>query len=138
MFYCPTNTALTRLFPNFGFQIITERSSLEDLPCHGTDKLSNSWVHIIRRWTDGNIFLCFLLAALLPPFYFQFHPTPQRTPKTGPPPIRRTPYPDVALGITIAPLPLQHGPGGQAPLNAAHAGGGAVNSAGCRVSGCTN
>ena len=25
MFYCPTNTALTRLFPTIGFQIITER-----------------------------------------------------------------------------------------------------------------
>src|ERR1043165_9097366 len=35
------------LFPIFGFQIITERSSLEDLPCPGRGKLS------IRRLEDG-------------------------------------------------------------------------------------
>src|SRR2546426_226178 len=40
--YCPTNAALTRLFPTIGFQIITEPSSPEDLPCRGIDKLSNS------------------------------------------------------------------------------------------------
>jgi hypothetical protein len=70
MFYCPTNTALTRLFPNFGFQIITEPSSLEDLPCHGTDKLSNSEASIsipfenarkIRECARGENHFAFLL-----------------------------------------------------------------------------
>ena len=42
MFYCATNAAFTRLFPTIGFQIVTETSSLEDLPCRGIDKLSNS------------------------------------------------------------------------------------------------
>jgi hypothetical protein len=42
MLYCPRlNYALTRLFPNFGFQIITETGSLEDLPCLERDKRSN-------------------------------------------------------------------------------------------------
>jgi len=42
MFYCPTYAVLTRLFPTTGFQIITEPGSLEDFPCRGIDKLSNS------------------------------------------------------------------------------------------------
>jgi hypothetical protein len=41
-FYCATNAAFTRLFPTIGFQIVTETSSLEDFPCRGIDKLSNS------------------------------------------------------------------------------------------------
>jgi hypothetical protein len=41
MFYCPTNFAFHRLFPNAGFKIITEPSSLEDSPCLERDKLSN-------------------------------------------------------------------------------------------------
>ena len=40
MFYCPRLTPLSRLFPTIGFQIITEPSSPEDLPCRGSDKLS--------------------------------------------------------------------------------------------------
>src|SRR6266496_3305441 len=40
-FCCPRLTvAFSRLFPVAGFQIITEPSSLEDLPCRGSDKLS--------------------------------------------------------------------------------------------------
>src|SRR3989475_12161244 len=46
MFYCATNAAFTRLFPTIGFQIVTETSSLEDLPCRGIDKLSNSWANM--------------------------------------------------------------------------------------------
>src|SRR6266705_7178813 len=66
MFYCPTNTALTRLFPTFGFQIITERSSLEDLQCRGTDKLSNRWVNN-RLWRrNSKVFLCRQSVTLLP------------------------------------------------------------------------
>jgi hypothetical protein len=38
MFDCPTNSALTRLFPGIGFQIITEPSSPEDSPCRGRDQ----------------------------------------------------------------------------------------------------
>jgi hypothetical protein len=39
MFYCPRlDFAFIRLFPVFGFQIITETSSLEDLPCLERDK----------------------------------------------------------------------------------------------------
>src|SRR5208282_4269109 len=33
MFYCPTNFAFHRLFPNAGSKIITEPGSLEDSPC---------------------------------------------------------------------------------------------------------
>ena len=41
MFYCPRlYCALTRLFPLTGFQIITEPSSPEDLPCLERDKRS--------------------------------------------------------------------------------------------------
>ena len=41
MFNCPRlNFAFTRLFPFIGFQIITEPSSLEDLPCLERDNLS--------------------------------------------------------------------------------------------------
>ena len=46
MFYCATNAAFTRLFPTIGFQIVTETSSLEDLPCRGIDKLSNSGANL--------------------------------------------------------------------------------------------
>src|SRR5437764_1427354 len=35
--------AFTRLFPPIGFQIITELSSPEDLPCRGSDKLFDRW-----------------------------------------------------------------------------------------------
>ena len=42
IWYCPTYAVFTRLFPTIGFQIITETSSLEDFPCRGIDKLSNS------------------------------------------------------------------------------------------------
>src|SRR5208283_5098356 len=41
MFYCPTNFAFHRLFPNIGSKIITEPGSLEDSPCLERDKLSN-------------------------------------------------------------------------------------------------
>ena len=88
----------------------------------------------------ATFFFGFYWAAFYPLLFPFFNPLPNAPQKpgrhrfAGP----QTPYPDVALGITIAPLPLQPGPGGRAPLNAAHAGGGAVNSAGCRVSGCTN
>lgn len=48
MFNCTgPNFALTRLFPLIGFQIITERSSLEDLPCLERDKPS---IKTIQSW----------------------------------------------------------------------------------------
>jgi hypothetical protein len=44
-----TNFAFTRLFPPTGFQIITEPSSPEDLPCRGSDKLSD---RCLEGWTS--------------------------------------------------------------------------------------
>ena len=41
MFAVRLTVTFDRLFPNIGSQIITERSSLEDLPCLERDKLSN-------------------------------------------------------------------------------------------------
>jgi hypothetical protein len=40
MLLSETNFADSTLFPTAGFQIITERGSLEDLPCRGSDKPS--------------------------------------------------------------------------------------------------
>src|SRR6266568_5143381 len=58
MFYCATNAAFTRLFPTIGFQIVTETSSLEDLPCRGIDKLSNSGANMNHsRGIANSIFI---------------------------------------------------------------------------------
>jgi len=55
MFNCPTNLTFYRLFPNIGFKIITETSSLEDSPCLERDKLSNRHLQHDRfRWNGNN------------------------------------------------------------------------------------
>ena len=55
MFYCPRlDFAFTRLFPIIGFQIITETSSLEDLPCLERDKHSIRLNHSDRFPQLGN------------------------------------------------------------------------------------
>jgi hypothetical protein len=61
MFYCPTNFAFHRLFPNAGSKIITELSSLEDSPCLERDKLSNRrfQYRIFRRNGNNNRQLSF-------------------------------------------------------------------------------
>ncbi len=55
MFYCTRlDFAFTRLFPIIGFQIITETSSLEDLPCLERDKHSIRLNHCDRFPPLGN------------------------------------------------------------------------------------
>ena len=54
MYYCPTNLTFYRLFPNIGFKIITETSSLEDSPCLERDKLSNRRRQHDRFRRNGN------------------------------------------------------------------------------------
>jgi hypothetical protein len=61
MFYCPTNFAFHRLFPNAGSKIITELGSLEDSPCLERDKLSNRRFHYrpFHRISNNNRQLSF-------------------------------------------------------------------------------
>jgi len=62
MFNCPTNLTFHRLFPNAGFKIITEPSSLEDSPCLERDKPSNrrDQYRRCRRNSNNNrqLFFC--------------------------------------------------------------------------------
>src|SRR5438034_18363 len=45
------------MFPTVGFQIITERGSLEDLPCPGSDKLSIRHEYpALFRWDSKEYF----------------------------------------------------------------------------------
>src|ERR1700722_13354047 len=63
MFNCPRLTvSFTRLFPNFGFKIITELSSPEDLPCLESDKLSTRPLHHAPFPGNSNAFFATIFA----------------------------------------------------------------------------